>query len=480
MRFCITPFLLLLPVASGCAVTPLVTRLPPPEHPVTLAVDWDKAGDEAVGVLRDYLRVDTTNPPGNELRGTAFLAGLLQREGIESEVYEFAPNRGSIVARLRATAPDGEKPFCMLSHIDVVTAESAKWPPDTQPLSGAIKDGVLWGRGALDMKGLGALELETLVWLKRLKLPLKRDVVFVAVGDEEVDDKGMIDMVEHHWDRLNCGHMINEGGIGLKDLLFEGQTVYPISVAEKGFLWMHMIASGPAGHGSTPVPGRAPERLLNAIARLNTREVTPVIDPSILTLLRESGDGKGGLTSFVLARPALVHALLEGRLLANPATRAGITNTCQVTGFSGGFEPNVVPAEVSATLDCRLLPGVKPADMVAELTKVVNDEHVRFEVITGNEANRSTWDDPVFEILARHAINGRKEVVAGPVLSPGYTDSFYARPKGTVAYGFVPFEVTKEEAATMHGENERVSLENVKRGFRILMEAVAEIAAAHD
>jgi acetylornithine deacetylase/succinyl-diaminopimelate desuccinylase-like protein len=465
-------------LAAGCAVTPPLTRHAPPDHPPRLNIDWNRAGDEAVRVLSDYIRVDTTNPPGNETAGAKFLADILKQEGIPSEIVEFAPGRGSVIARLRATDPDGEQPLCLLSHIDVVTAEAAKWPKDTPPLSGAIKDGMLWGRGTLDMKGLGALELMTMVWLKRLGVPLRRDLVFVAVADEEVNDSGMTFVTEHYWDKLNCGHLINEGGLAVKDALFQGQTLYTISVAEKGILWLRMIASGPSGHGSTPVPGRAPEHLINAINKLNNRRIETWIDPALLTLLREAGDGAGGLSSFVLARPSLINTLVLGRLMANPATRAVITNTCQVTGFAGGLEPNVIPSEVSATIDCRLLPGVKPDDLLAELKKVVADDHIRFEVILGSDSTASPWQDPVFETLARHAVAGRKDVVVGPMLSPGYTDSRYARPLGTRAYGFVPFEVTADEAATMHGEGERVSLQNIRRGLKILLGAVAEIVVA--
>jgi acetylornithine deacetylase/succinyl-diaminopimelate desuccinylase-like protein len=173
-----------------------------------------------------------------------------------------------------------------------------------------------------------------------------------------------------------------------------------------------------------------------------------------------------------------VNALVLGKLMENPATRAAITNTCQVTGFHGGFEPNVIPSEVNATVDCRLLPGVKPREFLAELRKLIPDEKIQFEVLQEAESNHSPWEDPVFETLARHAIDGRKDVVAGPVLSPGYTDSIYARPLGVIAYGFVPFEVPKDEVVTMHGENERVSVENVKRGLKTLLSAVVEIAGA--
>lgn len=466
-------------LATACSVTPRALRdderTKPPSAP--LAVDWEKAGDEAVDVLAGYLRVDTVNPPGNETAGAMFLSSLLAKDGIESEIVEFAPGRGSLIARLKGTG--SEKPFCMLSHIDVVSSEAQHWPAGKGPLSGAVDaDGMLWGRGALDMKGLGALEAMTLVWLKRLGIPLKRDVILIAVADEELNNEGMKQIVRDHWSRLDCGHLINEGGMGITDLLFKGQTVYPISVAEKGVLWVRMVASGPAGHGSTPIPGRAPERLLKALAKVTARDPEPVYDPSIYTLLREVGIARGGATGYVLSRPFLVRQLVEGDLMENPATRAVLTNTCQPTGFAGQLEPNVIPSEVSATLDCRLLPGVKADDLLAELRALVDDPQVRFDVLQWDPANASPWDDPVFASLARAVQDGRTDVAVGPVLSPGFTDSLYARPLGVVAYGFVPFEITKEEAATMHGHGERVSTVNVRRGLRILVTAVAEIAGA--
>jgi acetylornithine deacetylase/succinyl-diaminopimelate desuccinylase-like protein len=461
---------------TGCAVTPRLQIKDPPPNAKPATVDWDKAGDEAVQVLAEYIRVNTANPPGRETLGAEFLAEKLKKEGIDSEIIEFAPGRGSLIARLPPAGTPTDKPLCLLSHIDVVNAEADKWPKDKGPFSGAIdSDGMLWGRGALDMKGLGALELMTMIWLKRLNVPLNREVVLVAVADEEEGNGGMLHLVNKHWDKLNCGHLVNEGGIGIKDLLFEGQTVYAVSVAEKGLLWLKMIASGNAGHGSTELPGRAPERLLNAIAKLKKRPTPPSVHTSLVTLLREVGAHRGGATGYVMSRPTLVNWFVVDQLLGNPATKAGITNTCQITGFSGGSEPNVVPSEVTATLDCRLLPGVKPAQLLAELQKLVDDPNVRFQVIQTAEANESPWDDPFFSAIARHAQAGRPDVVVGPVLSPGFTDSLHARPKGTRAYGFVPFEVTKEEAATMHGANERVSVANVKRGLKTLFGAVLEV-----
>ncbi len=469
------PRLVVLLLLTGCAAAPVVTASPPSLARYADALDWNAAGDEAVTVLSDYLQVDTRNPPGNETRGAHFFEGLLAKEGITSSIHEFAPGRGSLVARLTSEAPT-DKPLCLLSHLDVVPAEDAEWPADAQPLSGVVKDGFVWGRGALDMKGMGAIELMTLLQLKRANVPLRRDVVLLAVADEEVHNQGMHLLVDTLWNELDCGVVLNEGGIGLPGLLFEGQTVFPITVAEKGTLWLRMVAKGEAGHGSTPVPGRAPEKLLTAIDRLRERKPKPQIHPALYELFSRVGAQRGGVTGFVLAHPALVDLLVTGKLMGVPPTRAAITNTCQVTGFDGkGSAPNVIPSEVAAIVDCRVLPGIAPQVVLAELQALVGDE-VTLEVVQAEPATESSWDDPLFEALVRHLTAGRSDVVAGPAISPGFTDSNIARPKGAKAYGLVPFEVDEELLRTMHGKRERVPVKQVKRGLEILFRSVVDAA----
>ena len=463
---------------AGCATLPRVELGASPAAVAHWqgAVDWTAAGAEAAQLLSGYLQVDTANPPGNETRGAQYLAALLEKEGIDSETVEFAPGRGSLIARLRGTG--AQKPLCLLSHLDVVPAAAHFWQVDRPPFSGLIDpSGVIWGRGALDMKGMGLIETMTLIWLKRLKIPLDRDVILLAVADEEVDNQGMRFVIAKHWPRIACSHVVNEGGMGIRDALQKDQTIYAISVAEKGLLWLRMIARGKAGHGSTPLPGRAPDRLLDALARIRGRHPEAEWQDSTRETLAAAGHDLGGVTGFVLQRPALQTWLAERQLLANPGTRAAMTDTVNVTGFGGADEPNVVPAEVWAQLDCRLLPGHKPMELLAELKTLVADPQVRFEVLHAAEANASPWDDPLYRALARHAVAGKAHAVVGPVLSPGFTDSLLLRPLGVRAYGFVPFAVTEAEAATMHGENERVSVQNVQDGLRILFSAVVDVAA---
>lgn len=468
-------------LSAGCATVPRVPRPAPPSTAARVAsVDWPAAGAEAVQVLQAYLRVDTQNPPGHETLGTDFLAAELQKDGLASRVVEFEPGRGSLIARLPATVPSGEKPLCLLSHVDVVPAEAATWPTDTGPLSGALVDGVLWGRGALDMKGLGVLELQVFRLLARTHVPLTRDVLLLAVADEEVGEGGMRLLTQTLWSELDCGEVLNEGGIGVRDVVAPGLVSFAISVGEKGVLWAELVATGEAGHGSTPAPGRAPERLQQALERLAARKVTPQLSAAMYETLRRTGEKLGGFQGFVMQRPALVDAFAVSKLLAKPSTRASITNTCQVTGFDGrGSSPNVVPSEVKAILDCRVLPGVAPEVLQHELEALVADvPGVSLRVLHAFPGGESPVDDPLFDALARRAVEGRDDAVAGPVISPGYTDSILARRLGAHAYGFVPFVVSQEELGTMHGRHERVRVSDVERGLQVLFGAVVDVAGA--
>ena len=297
-------------LASGCVKPVSVDPLPrhASVYEWTDGVDWDRAADEAVGVLSGYLRMRSVNPPGDETLGAWYLQDVLEQAGIPSEIFEFAPGRGSLVARVKGmgVAP----PLCLLSHIDVVPAEVERW--SMGPFSGEIDDeGMIWGRGALDMKSLGALELMTLVWLKRLEVPLARDVVLIAVADEEIGGAGAQLIANEHWDGIGCSHLINEGGLGLTDVLFEGQTLFGVSVAEKGNVWVRMVATGNPGHGSTPDPEDAPARLIRALAAVDTRKPKAEVGPEIRELLARAGRHGGGLTGAILRSPALVSSLQE-------------------------------------------------------------------------------------------------------------------------------------------------------------------------
>lgn len=442
-------------------------------------LDWDALGQETAELLSAYLQIDSSNPGGSETDAAEWLASFLAAEGISSEILEYAPERGSLIARLEGTGE--QPPLCLVSHLDTATAEPERWQHD--PWSGLIdEDGVVWGRGALDMKGLGAVEFMTMALLARQGVALRRDVWLLAVADEEVSNQGIQHVAEQRWDDIGCSHVVNEGGIGIRDMFFEGQHIYTVSVGEKGVLWMRMVAEGEPGHGSVPIAGRgAPERLIRAAQAVRERDLEPVWHPALLELLDNVGAHHGGLSGAVLQRPGLVRALLKKRFLANPLTRAAVIDTANITGFGGAEKPNVLPGEVWASVDSRLQPGVTSEDMVERLTAVVDDPQVRFEIDHAFLAGVSEWtDDPFYDALTRHVVADQPDAVAGPVISVGYTDSVFLRGLGARAYGVAPFLCTQEEIATMHGDDERLSTDNLRHGLKTLYSAVLDVAAAPD
>jgi len=487
----------LLAVASSLAAATLLARCATvPARPAVDAaalpstalrenVDWQTIGDAAFADLTAYLQVDTVNPPGNERNGVVFLQEKLRGLGLSDDdmvVVDHGDNRASLIARLKATQPPTQGALCLMSHIDVVTSEPERWHAERGPLSGAVvdEDGerYVYGRGALDMKGMAIMELHALKALVDSGRPRSRDIVFLAVADEEVKSMG-IDAIasDEHWPKVACTHAINEGGIGLKDAIVPGQTVIAISVGERGVLWSRVVAEGPPGHGSTPIPGRAPEKLLGAMKRMDEWRDTPTIHPALYELLAEVGREAGGAQGFVMERPTLVDLLVGDRLQQKPTTKAITNDTVHLTGFWGANSPNVVPSTVWAQYDVRLLPGTSPAAMEAELKEWLKDHDVRLEVIERKEANVSEWEDPVFRALQRHAIDGDARTVAGPIISPGFTDSIVLRRRGVKAYGVIPVVVSAVESASMHGDNERLSRKNVERGTRVLALTLADVSA---
>jgi len=475
--------LLILLVLALTACAPKIAPQPA-AHPASLAwrdrVDWDAAGDEAVQMLARYLRIDTINAPGNEARGARYLADLLARDGIQAELVGHEQGREGLIARVRAQDP-GEDPLCLLSHIDVVPAEDEVWPDGFGPLSGAIDDeGMLWGRGALDMKSLGIAELHALALLVRLGVPLRRDVILLAVADEEMDNLGMLHLVQERWDELSCGHILNEGGFGVRGALYDDQVVHAVSVGEKGVLWVDVIATGEPGHGSTPLGDSSLDRLRAAIDSIDTRRVKPNWHPMMLELLARAGDAGGGLTGYVLQRPGLVKLLARGTLKDNPVTWASLTTTVHLTGLDGAVSPNVLPGEVRATYDIRKQPGHTTQQVLDELAELTRDiEGISFEVRSDLPAAISPYqDDPFYDAIIAHALEGRgPEHVAGPLLSIGFTDSVFARREGTIAYGYAPFVIDPDLLTSMHGHRERIPVDQVVEGSRRLFGMVVQGAA---
>ncbi|MBK6320433.1 MAG: M20/M25/M40 family metallo-hydrolase [Dehalococcoidia bacterium] len=430
---------------------------------MTASIDWDAATAEAVSLLREYLRIDTSNPPGNERPAVEFLRGILAAEGIPSEVAESAPGRSNLFARLGPSAGG----VCLLNHTDVVPVERQFWARD--PFSGDLVDGMVWGRGALDMKGMGILELMVFLLLRRTGVPLAESVSFLAVADEEAGSAfGASWVAENRPAWMDTGLVINEGAYGLA--LPGGPQVFQIAPTEKVPLWVRLTVHGRPGHGSVPHGDNCAEHLVQALERITRwqRELR------ILPVMKEHARA---LTGAGVMRSAADDAILRAAN-RNPSLRARLSNTVAVTTINTGIKVNVIPAEATATLDCRLLPDVDADVFLAELSAVIADSRVELAIENRFVGAESPLDTRFASVVRDVIADMAEGAHIAPEMTSGFTDSRIYRLKGIPAYGFVPCLVPPEELGGVHGHNERISVENIRLGLQVLYEVVRRLVAS--
>jgi len=432
---------------------------------------------EAVSLLSEYLRVDTTNPSGNELKAAEFFKAIFDREGIEARILESAPGRGNIYARLKG---DGsKKAVVLMNHMDVVPADNRYWSVD--PFAGVIKDGYVWGRGALDMKGMGIVELMAMLALKRQGIPLKADVIFLGVADEEAGGAmGAGFMVKEQFDLLkDAGTVLNEYNfIAVGD---DGRArYYGVEASQKTPFWLKLTATGTPGHGSTPRPDSAVNKLIQALARIVSYQTPLKVEPEVQRFYADTADLEPSperRQRLRDLRASLQNPAFAAEFTKNLRANAEVRNTISVTMLEGSNKVNVIPPEVSAQLDVRLLPSESPQRFLEELRKVIADDSIKVEPVLSFPASTSPTDSEFFRVLTEVANTfdpGTK--VTTPLLVP-FTDCHYFREKGIPCYGFMPFRLTDQEAALLHGNDERLSVENVKFGTRFMYEIVRKMAA---
>ncbi len=433
-----------------------------------LRIDWEEVRREAVEILSGYLRIDTTNPPGGEEGAAAFLAEVLGREGISSERVDGAPGRTNLIARLEGSGGAG-KPLVLLSHSDVVPAERDHWRVD--PFSGALEDGSIWGRGALDMKGMGILELMCVLLLKRHRIPLRRDVLLLAVADEEeAGAYGMEWLAKNRPDLLDVAFVINEGAYGLSEFMSQPARLFGIAPAEKGPVWLRLRTRGTPGHGSVPGPESATARMTRALDRALGWETEFRILPEVRKFL-EVAAGAGLIP--VVEDDEIIRGIAE----MNPFLRAMTRDTLSITTMKAGYKVNVLPSEAEATLDCRLLPGRTAAGFLEELRERICDPEVTIETIQACDPVPSSLETDLSEIITRVVRERGPEEAVLPQICPGFTDSRIYRQHGVTSYGFIPFLLTFDDLKGVHGHNEHVSEENVGLGCEVLFEVVRRICA---
>ena len=432
---------------------------------------------EVTELLSKLVSINTTNPPGNETAAAKFLAEDLKEDGFKCEVFESAPGRGSVVTRLKGT---GEKPsLLLLSHLDVVAANPKEWSVD--PFEGLVKDGFVWGRGTLDMKGMTAVEAMVLKLLKRNNVKLKGDVILAATADEEKGgEAGAGWLAENHLDKVRAECVLNEGG-GMA-ISMDGKSIFTVNTAEKGILWFKIKAKGKPGHGS--VPGGAD----NAILRMNK-------------VIEKLGNYRAEMTLIPTVRQFLTDVAKENKLLSQPLSlllqnvrmgdqildmlgqkdkymaeeiRARLRMTITPTMIHGGVKENIIPSECEAVFDCRVLPGQSPGEAletVKDLLKDVGLEKLDFEIIESSEPSESSVDTPLYELIGRVLRDFEPNCSVAPILLTGGTDSRFFRKTGNVCYGFHPVRPEtsySEMQKTIHGIDERISIKNLVFGTSVL------------
>jgi acetylornithine deacetylase/succinyl-diaminopimelate desuccinylase-like protein len=439
------------------------------------APDFDAAGREAVALLQAYLRVDTTNPPGRERLAADFFKEILDREDIENRIYDLGNGRANILARLPGSGMG--RPILLLNHLDVVPADAERWT--VPPFSGDIRDGYVWGRGATDMKGTAVCQLMTLLLLKRSGVALDRDVIFLGTADEEEGkENGVAEMVEkHRADLREAEYCLTEGNtISVEG----GRTVsWDVDVTEKAPLWLRVVATGKAGHASIPEPDGAVARLVRALSKILAYEPPLRLIPAVNNYFRQLARTAKGDLARALADPsaAIQDPALRKVLLESPERSADLRTTISVTGLTGSEKVNVIPGEATASIDCRLLPGEDSQKFRARLRDVADDETLRWEVLLSETATESPIDTALFHAIER----ARDRFAPGvPVLTPPLTSSTDAtrlRQMGVVVYGFEPFRLSEDDDRS-HGDDERLSVENVRFGLEVTYAVVSDVAVA--
>jgi acetylornithine deacetylase/succinyl-diaminopimelate desuccinylase-like protein len=455
--------------ARGPHATPAVAAQAP-------AIDWQKVEQEALEKFTAYLRVNTTNPPGNEVRGADFYKKIFEAEGIPYETGESAPGRGNIVARLKG---QGHEPaLILLNHMDVVPVDQRFW---TVPaFDGLVKDGYVWGRGSEDMKSVGIAELMAFLLLHRNHVPLKRDVIFLATADEEAGGKFGAEWVQQKrpdWYR-GAGFLLNEGGTSLAD--GSGKPIFfGIDSIEKTPAWLRLTVTGRTGHGSIPIPDSAANRLIAGLDRLRQWQspiklTTPMQDAFISLAPHVAEPWRSRLAHIdQFIREPNARELLERE---HPGWLAMLTNTVSITQLEGSKKINVIGPEAVATLDCRLLPGTKIDEWIAQIHKVLDDPSIKIDVVL-NFPSTSSPDDSALVSTIRQAV-GQQYPGTGVIFTPldAFTDSHLFRERGVASYGFSPFAVTNDDARRIHGNDERIPVKSFQAGVHLMYQVVYDFS----
>jgi acetylornithine deacetylase/succinyl-diaminopimelate desuccinylase-like protein len=425
--------------------------------------------DEAAGLLQELIRVDTVNPPGNETRAAELLREYLGDQGIESELYAKVPERANLVARIPGKG--GGPRLILLSHTDTVLADPAEWALD--PWSGELREGQVWGRGALDMKGQVVASAVAIASLVREGFEPGGDLIFAACADEEVGAGfGLQWLCQAHPEAVRAEYCMNEGG-GDR-LVLGGRVFYVCSTAEKMSAPFRIRVRGRSGHASRP--GIADNALVKAaplVERLGRFLDAPEVGPEVEAFLR-------AVCGEVPTPEHAVEAARAVHPLAGDLVEPLLGTTMAPTKIVASQKRNVIPARCDVTVDCRILPGHTQAEVESQVRQLLGDADYELEWIEAQGGTRSPIETPLWDVVESFVAEVEPEATVVPLLLSGFTDSHWMREAfGTVSYGFFPMRTMEPELAArlIHSADERIDVEDLELGVRFLRHAAAEVGS---
>jgi acetylornithine deacetylase/succinyl-diaminopimelate desuccinylase-like protein len=437
-------------------------------------MNWDHLLDEATHHLQEYIRIQTVNPPGNEIEGARFFKRIFDAETIPCQVFDPLPGRGSILANLKGNGK--KKPILLLSHIDVVPVEKEHWAGD--PFEGTIRDGYLYGRGALDDKSMGIIEMMALLILKRERVSLKRDILFLAAADEETGGHWGIQWAIENVPYLReAEYALNEGGYIILNKTGAPDR-YEISNGQKVIFQLHLKAKGTSGHASMPHSDNPNVKLIHALEAVTKWETPYHILPMVKEFFSKMAPKQppDERKYFEDIEKGLSDPSFSAKLTKNLVYNAMIRNTISLTILQAGNKANVIPSESTATLDCRLIPGSSKKEFLEEIKKRLGDNIEVEGKMEGKLVSPSPFDTDLFQAIQKFASENDPDCPVVPYLLPGATDSRSLRERGITSYDFCPFRLPEEEILRIHGNDERIALENLRFGMKMLVEVIKEVA----
>lgn len=451
-----------------------ITKLPTRKEK---EIDWKAENQKTVKLLQKLIKAKTIR--GNEILAVNILVDFFAKEGIQTRTIPMGgdKNRPILIAILSPQTQTKEKGLIFANHLDVVEANAEEWK--VPPFEGKIVDNRIYGRGAIDMKGMAAMEAVAFSLIKRMKIKLKRPLMYLALPDEESGGGGAKFMAINHKEMFkNYQWMINEGGIGTDGVAIPNTKMFNIQYAEKGSLWLKVKANGKSGHGSSPAKNYALSDLIEFLKRVQNMEKGVTITKETESFFYQLGEASKFPNSFFLKRAAnfFIKPIISGVIKKNRHLRAMTSNTRSLTGVQTPHSGiNVISGEATGTIDMRLLPGVDPMEYFARLKELGKDLSLSMTIVEKATATSSPISSKAFQTLASVVLRNRPEATISPLMSPGLTDSTIFRRIGLECYGLIPGLFNALDIEGMHGKNENISIDNLEMGTKILYEFLEEM-----